>query len=200
MDSKEIKNEQNSVKDGDETNVEVHPNISNEECGPLLAERDSSIEELRKEIDEMKKKLDESIEKQKLLGANEINLRKRHQKEKEILIQHIKENIFYGLIEIKTNIDRAFFQVQNAKNLQGVKKGISLVALQMEQYLKSEGLEEITGENIPFDPTLHEAIQTITDNNLQEEMVQKMVERGYQFQGRVIKPMCAVVAIPPEDK
>ena len=54
--------------------------------------------------------------------------------------------------------------------------------------LKESGLEEIPAEGLPFDPYVHECVQLVEDEALPEGRVKEVVQRGYTFRKRVLRP------------
>lgn len=67
-------------------------------------------------------------------------------------------------------------------------KGILLIRSQLEEVLKKRGLEEIKvapGEN--FNPEKHESIGEI-ESDLPEGKIAEEIQKGYLFQGKVLRP------------
>lgn len=77
-------------------------------------------------------------------------------------------------------------------------EGIALVYKGLKEVLESEGLEEIPALEVPFDPHVHEAVQSVDDPEVAEPMSKQVWRRGYAHRERVLRPAMVVVARPPE--
>jgi molecular chaperone GrpE len=58
--------------------------------------------------------------------------------------------------------------------------------------LKESGLEEIPAEGLPFDPYVHECVHFV-DDGLPDGYVKELVQKGYTFRKRVMRPARVVV-------
>jgi len=182
------------VKERSEKAID-HTKKSKKELMRLLDEQDVRLSELGTRLANF-----ENLKNQHLrLEADFINFRKRNQKERQNLIQNVKEDIIINLLNVKMNLDRAFAQIGNATNIEGIRKGLAMVELQLNQFLETHGVREISGEGGCFDPNFQEAVTTVMDENVVEETVTKMVEKGYMLNDKVIIPMKCIVSIPPEN-
>lgn len=180
--------------DRDEKTID-HTKRSKKELVRLIAEKDARLADLYTKLERFEILKNQHIR----LEADFINFRKRHQKERQDLIQNTREDLIINFLNVKTNLDRAFDQIENAKNIEGLRKGLSMVELQLNQFLGSFGVREISGEGGCFDPNFQEAVTSVVDENVKEETVVKMVEKGYLLNEKVIIPMKCIVSIPPEN-
>lgn len=73
-------------------------------------------------------------------------------------------------------------------------EGMELVRKQAAETLASIGVEEIICENQPFDPELHDAIQHIEDEALEDNTVAKVILKGYKVGDTVIRHSMVIVA------
>jgi molecular chaperone GrpE len=65
--------------------------------------------------------------------------------------------------------------------------------------LRGEGLEVINpGRGDPFDPEVHEAVLATCDAELPPNAVANVLDRGYKFKGRLLKPARVEVCVPGE--
>lgn len=68
-------------------------------------------------------------------------------------------------------------------------QGVLHVAREFEQVLQSQGLSVISQANVPFDPTIHEAVdQEKSADGKTSGMVLEIVQPGYKMGERVLKP------------
>ncbi len=171
--------------------------MSKKELIKALSDKDQIIDDFKCKFEEQCGLTESSLQQNVRFQADLINLRKRHQKDRQNLMSSVREDILTELIHIKTNIDRAFSQIDSAKDMEGIKKGIKMVSMLMEMFLKNQGMEDISLKDIPFDPNMHDAVLTIEDD-VKEDMVVEVIEKGYRMGDKVIIPMKAKVAVPKE--
>ena len=67
---------------------------------------------------------------------------------------------------------------------------------QLFDVLKTVGLEEITAVGQPLDPERHEVVNYVEREDTPENTVVEEVRKGYQLNGKVIRPTMVVVAKP----
>lgn len=77
--------------------------------------------------------------------------------------------------------------------------GFELAFKELMELLVSEGLEEVRAEGQPFDPQLHEAVETHEDPDVDSEIVTKVLRRGYSYKGQLLRAPYVVVARPSEE-
>ena len=63
----------------------------------------------------------------------------------------------------------------------------------MEKY----GVTQISPEGEPFDPELHEAMTMAESTTAEPNSVISVVQRGYQLNGRLLRPARVIVAKEP---
>ena len=79
-----------------------------------------------------------------------------------------------------------------AKQLQ---KGVQMTLDSLVKSMKDQGITEIKAEGETFDPSLHQAVQTIAaENDEQKDRVVKVLQKGYQYKDRTLRPAMVVVA------
>jgi molecular chaperone GrpE len=96
---------------------------------------------------------------------------------------------------VMDNMQRALDAAERHEEGQLV-QGVELVAAQFQSVLSSHGLEELMVEpGTPFDPNLHEAVLTQASAEIDEGCVSRVLERGYQLHGRLLRP-AKVIVVP----
>ncbi|CAP18392.1 chaperone GrpE [Candidatus Phytoplasma mali] len=142
----------------------------------------------------------------KNLEKDFINLNKTHENEKlrfrsdlENFTKRInKERINerkYASINFIENILVPFDQFEKVLEMnvedEILKKflvGFKMVHQQMKNIFKEEGLEEIESLGKIFDPKLHYAIEKISDKNQPNNSNIEVLQKGYLYKERVLKP------------
>ena len=77
-------------------------------------------------------------------------------------------------------------------------KGMELIFKNFFDVLEKEGLGEIRPENESFDPWKHEAVEMIPTDEVPEHTVVGVIQPGYQFKDKVIRPAKVRVAVEPK--
>ena len=107
----------------------------------------------------------------------------------------LSKNDFIGrFVEVLDNLDRAIDLIENNFDSDAVVEGIILVRSRLVQLLREEGLEKIFVGGQPFDPTHSEAaaIESVEDDS-QDNIVLKELQRGYMLKGALLRPARVVV-------
>ena len=102
----------------------------------------------------------------------------------------------YGdILPVIDNLNRALeIEVDNDASQQ-LKKGIEMVARDMEKALKNNNVTKIDSLGKVFDPTLHQAVKTVPVEEGQEpETIVQVFQDGYMLKDRVLRPAMVVVA------
>ena len=165
------------------TSEEVKEDTKNEEVNKekILNEK---ISKLTSELDDIK-------DRHTRLIAEFDNLKKRSAKERENLYNSIICDIVTPLLPVVDNLEHAVAQSTTDEEY---KKGIELVLKQFKDILASQNVKEIEAVGKPFDPSIHEAVSSIQDENLGEKIVASEYRKGYMIGNKVIRHSMVVVA------
>jgi len=166
---------------------EVEPGIAGEEA--VAEEEEMPAKEPTAE--------DKSAEAEKLadlqdrylrLSAEYDNFRKRTLKEKIELQKSANENLLQALLPVADDFDRAMQSVDEAKDIQAVKEGMTLILGKFIGFLNQQGVKEIEAVHKDFDTDLHEAITKIPapTKKLKGKVVD-VVQKGYYLNDKVLR-------------
>jgi molecular chaperone GrpE len=113
-------------------------------------------------------------------------------KSRTALIERANARLVERLLPVLDNFERALAHADDDP-------GVELLYKDFRKTLEVEGLEEIEAEGVPFDPQVHEAVQTIEDEEAEGDVVSSVFRRGYRFKGQVLRPAMVVVAHPSRE-
>src|SRR5699024_12390145 len=81
------------------------------------------------------------------------------------------------------------------ENLQQVKKGVEMVANDIQSALSNNDVVKMDALNKKFDPNLHQAVKTVPVEKGQEsDTLVEVYQEGYMLKDRVLRPAMVVVA------
>lgn len=124
------------------------------------------------------------------LQAEFANYRKRMMRETAEASARGAERVAGLLLPVLDNFERAISHGEGGE-------GVELVFKELKAVLESAGLEEVPGEGAPFDPQLHEAVESREDASVTEEVVREVHRPGYSMNGKLLRAAMVGVARPP---
>ena len=121
------------------------------------------------------------------LKAEFDNYRKRVLKEQTRAVELATEPLMKRLLEVLDEFDLALMAADQKPEFAKFLRGVEMVYAKLADILRSEGLERIDAEGVPFDPELHEALMQAGDGE-GEPVVAEILRPGYALRGQVIRP------------
>ena len=119
------------------------------------------------------------------LAAEYDNYRKRTTREKETIYQDAKLDTIAKFLDIYDNLERAVTQAGDDDNVH--KKGMEMIFHQLQGVLEKLGVTVIDPAGQPFDPARHNAVMHVDDENLGENIVAQVFQKGFLLGDRVIR-------------
>jgi molecular chaperone GrpE len=156
-------------------------------------------EEFQK-LEDKAKKSDEYFDKFLRLQADFDNYKKRLEKEKVEFIKFANEEIVAEILKILDDFERAVEAGKTKHDFDILYKGIEMIYKDLKDFLKQEGVKEIEAKGKPFNPHEHEAMMQEETDAHPEDYVIEELQKGYTFNGRVIRPSKVKVAKKPDKK
>lgn len=123
------------------------------------------------------------------LQADFSNARKRMMRETSEASARGAERVVAQLLPVLDNFERAIAHGEGGE-------GVELVFKELKAVLENAGLEEVPGEGAPFDPQVHEAVESREDASVTEEVVRAVHRRGYSMNGKLLRAAMVGVARP----
>ncbi len=117
-------------------------------------------------------------------------------KEERMRLMGSVERLLRHLIGVSETVGRVadLYSLSEDSNARSLSEGLRMVSSSIEKVLREEGVEVIGNEGERFDPGKHEAVGFVESEQREEETVVSVVERGFVFRGRVLKPARVIVA------
>ena len=184
-------------------------NIMSDNKDEIKKENQNKVEENSKDEDhstEAKENLEDNIEVKlndlndkylRLLAENQ-NLRKNHEQEKEDILKYGSFSFAQQILSLTDNLDRAFqifkndekFKTDEFKN---ILSGIEMIEKELQSTLEKNSIKYIDCLGKPFDPNLHQAIGEKESDKSPGTVIEEM-QKGYQMHDRLLRPSMVYVS------
>jgi molecular chaperone GrpE len=115
------------------------------------------------------------------------NYRKRVEREREEDRKHGAKRLIEDLLPVLDAFERAL-QAHDDPAYEEYRKGLELIYRQLWDALARHGLERILAAGKPFDPYHHQAIERVESSEHPEGTVLEVLQDGFMFHGRVVRP------------
>ncbi|WP_456083002.1 nucleotide exchange factor GrpE [Leptotrichia sp.] len=187
----EKKNENEEVKD--QLNAENEANETKENA-------DSAAKEEVKEENpcEVIAKLEADLEEWKSSYTRKLaefqNFTKRKENEVAEMKKYASEGIITKLLDNIDNLERAEQASAETKNFDALVEGVNMILRNLRNLLTEEGVEELeAAEGVKFNPYEHQAMMTENVEDLDNDVIVKVFQKGYKLKGKVIRPAMVTV-------
>jgi molecular chaperone GrpE len=135
---------------------------------------------------------DEYLDLARRTQADFENYRKRAAKEAAAAGERAKSGLVRELLPVVDNLERA---LQSAdQDEQHLTEGVRLVLSELIAVLERNGIEQFDPRGESFDPTVHEALSTRSEDGAEPGVVLDVVEKGYRANGTVLRPARVIVS------
>ena len=118
------------------------------------------------------------------VAAEFDNFRKRTIKEKEASYGNGKADAVAKILPIYDNLERALNQPTEDA---AYKKGVEMTMNELLKIFTGLGVEVFGAPGDAFDPNLHNAVMHIDDENLGENVVSQVFQKGFKIGEKVVR-------------
>ena len=118
------------------------------------------------------------------LAADYDNFRKRTVKEKESLYGSGKADAVEKLLPVYDNLERALNQPTEDE---AYKKGVEMTMNQLVTIFSGLGVEIFGEAGDAFDPNLHNAVMHIEDENVEENTITQVFQKGFKMGEKIVR-------------
>ncbi len=150
--------------------------------------KEKRLKKIKEVIKKHKKEKEEYLQGWKRAKADYLNYKKDEHRRISTFLLKGKEDLFLKILPILDNFNRAEKEAKKRKEKDDLLEGFLKIKNQLDSLLKEEGVEEIEIEGEEFDPLYHEAIEVREEKGQKSGTIIEEVEKGYLFQGKVIRP------------
>lgn len=147
------------------------------------------------ELEKLKEE-NQALKNQLLLAmADNENLRKRFDKEREDLIKYSASKFAKEILNVVDNVDRAIASIPDDDTTKTIKDGILMTKKEILSILQKNHIEPIKAAvGDEFNPHEHQAMMESPNPDLQNGTIATILQDGYKLHDRVLRPtMVSVV-------
>lgn len=153
------------------------------------------IDTKQAKIDELSQKLDDTEDKYLRAEAEIVNMQNRYKKEQERLLKYQGQEIAKAILPAVDNLKRALEIEVDDESSKQLKKGVEMVANDIQNALSNNNVVKMNSLNEKFDPNFHQAVKTVPVQKGQKaDTVVEVYQEGYMLKDRVLRPAMVVVA------
>jgi len=148
-----------------------------------------------------KKRSEEYLTRLKYLQADFENLKKRFDREAEQIKNYGTENIVIQLLDVVDELELAVKNGEISTETENLLEGVEMTLKKLRKVLEQVGVFAIVSpEGKAFDPTLHHAVITVEQDDVQACTVIEEIRKGYMMKDKVLRPSLVKVAIKSSKK
>ncbi len=178
-------------------NLDTEENNNQNMADTELSNNEASNKEDAPE-DKLKNQITELNDKVLRLLAENQNLRKNHEKEKEDIIKYGSFNFASQILSLTDNLDRAFLIFKNNEKFKDkefleITSGIELIEKELQNTLEKNFITYIDCLNKKFDPNFHQALSEVESDKEPGTIIDE-IQKGYMLHDRLLRPSLVNVA------
>ena len=154
--------------------------------------KDKKADKAEKALEDTKKELEAQKNNYLRLAAEYDNYRKRTTNEKASIYSDATAKAVSEILTVADSLEMALKAAENAP--EEFKKGIELVAAQMQSALAKLNVEKFGEVGEEFNPELHNAVSKVEDDSLGENVIAQVFQSGYKTGDKIIRHAMVQVA------
>ncbi len=154
------------------------------------------LEALRNRAGAAEQQRDEYLGLLQRTRADFENYQKRIRRDLEEERRYALAPLARQLLPVLDNLQRALDAARQQGEKGPLAQGVTLVLGQFLDVLRRFGVTPIDAQGQPFDPALHEAVMQQPRADAAPGTVVQVLEPGYRFHDRILRPARVVVAAP----
>ncbi len=149
------------------------------------------------EVEKLQAERDQLLDRLARLQAEFDNFRKREARERAEFREYTAGAAVEQFLPVLDNFHLALRSQGSADQL---RSGVDLIVRQMEEILRTAGVQPVPAVGETFDPRQHEAIEMVERDDTPDQQIIEEVRRGYKIRDRLLRPAMVRVASNPKQK
>ena len=166
---------------------EQNENVESQEAEKSVEETsEDKIKKLEAELQEWKNSYTRKL-------AEFQNFTKRKENEVAEMRKFASEEIVVKLLDNIDNLERAVDASKESQNFDSLIEGVNMILNNLKHLLAEEDVEEIEAAGKEYDPYEHKAMITENKEELDDNVVVQVFQKGYKMKGKVVRPAMVTV-------
>ena len=166
---------------------EQNENVESQEAEKSVEETsEDKIKKLKAELQEWKNSYTRKL-------AEFQNFTKRKENEVAEMRKYASEEIVVKLLDNIDNLERAVDASKESQNFDSLVEGVNMILNNLKHLLTEEGVEEIEAAGKEYNPYEHKAMITENKEELDDNVVVQVFQKGYKMKGKVVRPAMVTV-------
>lgn len=167
--------------------IEAETDVLQEDEAPVESSEASQIADLEAKVAELEDKL--------LRSQAEIqNIQQRHAREVQNVRKYDGQKLAGAVLPAVDNLERALQVEADDAVTKQIKTGVEMTLKTLVQALADNGISATGEVGEAFDPTKHQAIQSVESEDVASDEIAAVLQKGYMIQDRVLRPAMVAVA------
>lgn len=186
----------------EETKEEAKDEVKENKDKPKTDKKDKHKEEIKKLNEEISKLKNENLKmKDEYLRARADleNTRRRLNEDALQTKKYASQHLVEELINPVDMLAKVCNMTTDSAEVNNFLIGFKMISKQLSDILEGDGLKEIEALNKDFDPTVHHAIASEYKEGVEPNKVLEVMQTGYKYKDRVLRPSMVKVSIAKED-
>lgn len=198
-----MSNEQQPQQDEQQPETEIQQDNQAEQAAEeeqKLSPEQQRITELEQALEKAENTIKEQKDSVLRARADMENARKRAEAEVDKARKFALERFAGELLTVVDNLERAL-QVADASNdaVKPLVEGVELTHKSFISTIEKFGIQVIDPQGESFNPDLHQAMSMQESAEVEPNSVIAVMQKGYQLNGRLLRPAMVMVSRAPED-
>jgi len=157
---------------------------------------ESAVPDAASDLETLRRERDEAQDRLLRLQAEFDNYRKRMERERRDLSDHVTVDLLGEFLPVLDDVERAMAATAAVDDplMASHRQGLELIQKQFLDLLKRRNVTPIAALGADFDPNIHQAVgQEVSDTHREGEVIDDM-RRGYQLGDKLLRPSMVKVA------
>ena len=153
-------------------------------------ESKKEVKKLTEENEKLSASLTELTDRYTRMLAEYDNFRKRAQKEREGVYFDAVSDVINAILPIKDSLEMALKYADESQ----LSQGVTMTLNKFGEILTKLGVEEFGARGEEFDPNLHNGVLHCEDDELGEQIIAEVLQKGYKKGEKIIRYAMVKVA------
>jgi molecular chaperone GrpE len=134
------------------------------------------------------------------LSAEFENFKKRKQRELDDFKKFANETIFRQILSVVDNLERAISAAKDSADETALLDGVKLTYKDIVKLFETFNVKMVDAQDQVFDPNFHQAVNQEETDEVPENTVLTVLQKGYLLHDRLLRPAMVIVSKKTEKK